>query len=353
MLVYFSFYFLAIGSYFAYRSVIDPRRVYFLLVSFLSVWLFAGLRGSVGQDRLNYSLHFERLVSWTDRVDYFSYIEPFFAVIMVLFSIFFDSSVSVFLFLSFLQTILLFQISYRMHHGVIFFASYIIVFYVSLNFNVIRAGLALLLFLQALVFCKEKKGAFYLLLALATHVSVGALLPLYLLRARLSFGSSIIIVVFCAIAGVFAWIAMGDYLVFKYTVYVLEADAEVSVPGTMVILIVTGFIVLIFERRVPFEVLFAYFLMSFWMILTTKFSVFHRFYQMAFLVFLFFVFEKRVFNLYSLRVRLSSLYTVLLVAYFSLMTAAGMLSEVQRIYDSGKGDVEYASLPYSFFWSDD
>ncbi|OHY79840.1 hypothetical protein BCA33_15295 [Marinobacter sp. AC-23] len=278
--------------------------------------------------------------------------EPFFASLMIVFSAVFDDVFAVFLFFSFIQAVLIFKIVGKMHHGVFFFSSYILIFYVSLNLNVLRAGLALLLFIQSLLFCKTRKGGVYLVLALATHVSVFALLPLYLIRSKARVRDYFFVILTCAVFGWLAWIFMGDYLIFKIQVYVLDIDSGFHVSVSMIALIFFGFFMLLLDRNFSSEAIFAYVIMMVWMVLTTKFSVFHRFYQMAFLVFLFLVFEKRVFRFSEFKVRPFSVYAMLLVIYFTVSTAIGMLNEGQRVYDSGKGDFEYTIVPYSLFWLD-
>jgi len=338
-------------NYFLYRLSLGASRVCFLWCSFLGVWLFAGLRGSVGQDTPNYTAHFNGLVSWSDRMDYFSSIEPFFALLMISFSLIFDSVSPFFMFISFVQALLVFNISGRLYHGGAFFLAYILIFYVSMHFNVLRAGLAALLFVQAILYSGSRKGIFYLALSMMTHVSVFALLPFYIYRSKLGLKGWFSLVFVCVFFGAFFWSFMGEYLSHKVQVYLMSVDFELNVSISMLALIVSGFFVyMVFDLRFSKEAIMAYLMMSIWMVLTTSFPVFHRFYQITFLLFLFFVFEKRFFGFENVSIRPFAAYSLMLVMYFSLMIWVGMLGEAQRIKSSGIGSLDYTFLPYEMFF---
>ena len=194
---------------------------------------FSALRGYVGTDTYAYHLMFLDNGA-EDLLDVAKSIEPLFALLIKFVALITDSSFVFVALISIIQGLLLTGLATTSKKPAIFLLVYIALFYINFQFNILRAGTAILLLVLANRIPNEAKNQskFYLLgiAAILIHYStVIGFLPMLLIRQK-NRNAQCFAVVLIVIALVFAYyfVMNNEALYGKYLVYSAELSSEVS-----------------------------------------------------------------------------------------------------------------------------
>lgn len=144
---------------------------------FLYMLLFSGLRGVVGADTPTYLGYFERADSLDGWELLFQSVEPLFAIFILMVRVISEEGAFFLFSCSLLQTFIAFYI-YKKTANKNFIFVYLILFYLNFHFNTLRAGLATLLFLAALLSSKRSIRYAFLVAAPGFHVSILIFYPI-------------------------------------------------------------------------------------------------------------------------------------------------------------------------------
>lgn len=186
--------------------------------------LFAGLRANIGTDTFAYRAFFDG--RHTRAVDPFRF-EPFFVLFARAVRLVSDDS-QIFLFaVALLSAVLLYLIANEMEEKRLFLLLYFSTFYISLQFNLLRTGLGVLLALYAYILASKRRAAFALpmVLAFGTHYSTIALVPPYVATRNLRL-RHIAGLLLAAVATVIAGFSM---LSDKWEAYSAEAKGDPTI----------------------------------------------------------------------------------------------------------------------------
>lgn len=194
---------------------------------------FSALRGYVGTD--TYTYHTIFLDNGSEGIlDVAKSIEPFFALLIKFVALITDSSFIFVAFISIIQGLLLVRLVATSKKPTVFLLVYIALFYINFQFNILRAGTAILLLVLANRIPDESKNQsrFYLLGAASVLIHYSAaigFLPMLLIRQKnrnAQFFSAAWIVV--ALTFAYYFLMDNEALYGKYLVYSTELSSEVS-----------------------------------------------------------------------------------------------------------------------------
>jgi hypothetical protein len=253
--LYFSFY---IGSVFflicspdRYFKKISNEIVFFLVIIILL--LFAGFRYGIATDYWSYYNLF-------NEKEGIQRIEPGFAFLIKTYkAIFFSKSYNGFVFLiSFLSIIIKYLFFRKLRNPFFALLFYISLFYISLEYNVIRQGLACSIICHAIDFSRKKNVflfSFFIIVAATIHISSLVFLPLYFLcvkkiRAKIQ---TVIIVILLAM---FTRLFLLDFLLSVMTFIIGLRTSAMASQLTAYLIPVDFTITLGFIRRVVIILLF-------------------------------------------------------------------------------------------------
>src|SRR5690554_6479271 len=343
--------FLGAGFYFSTISLLVLHRLssgvlsrLFIFIFFIAIWLYAGLRGDVGQDTLSYvNMYGEYggipLEYW------FLKMEPVFVSLVWLHKKIFVN-VSLFFFLySGIQALLLYLIYQRLHHKVFFLISYTLIFYFEFHLNILRGGMAFLLFLTSLTEENKRKSVLILTSSILFHVSVVVFIPLYFFvkRFNLRFSIFLTLIVFSFSLLVLSFI--GD----KFEVYLKGVDFSYEFSTISVVL----FVFFVFSSFLSFRLKVDYFSASSYLLLSVFLvpyvDIVYRVLYPSLLILLYFCTKSELFSLKRKRFSFRLPFVLVSVFWFSFSAIFFQFNEGQNRLDTGKGNPEFSYLPYSTF----
>lgn len=162
---------------------VHQRLVAFFCI--MTLTLFSAVRGFNGTDTYSYHLMFSDNLS-TPLLEMIKNVEPLFAFILILISIITDNSFAFIAFISLIQGLIVVKLIKTSKQPILFLILYVSVFYFDFEFNILRAGTAILLLVLATRYidCQERM-AFYIccVAAVLMHYSVlFAIVPLIYLK---------------------------------------------------------------------------------------------------------------------------------------------------------------------------
>lgn len=178
---------------------------------------FAAIRGYVGTDTYAYHTMFSDF-SGESLSDIFVVIEPVFAVLIKFVALLSDNPFVYMICIAIIEGLLLAYAALTSRDPIRFLSLYLVIFYLNLHFNVVRAGVAILLLILAMRVPKDSghEIRFFVLglLAVLSHYSaILGFVPLLLLRHHAAHSK---------------WIAAGSVVLLLGVIYV-SADASVFV----------------------------------------------------------------------------------------------------------------------------
>lgn len=335
------------------RSEKSEFRILFLFISFLGLWLVAGLRGDVGQDTFSYSEHFYELGRGIPYSHYFMNIEPFFAILLYFSSLLFNDVTFFFLILSLIQAVALWLLLKRVWHSGFFLFSYLFIFYLDYHMNAIRGGVAILVFLLAMSYAPSRVSVLLFLSSIMLHVSVILLAPFFVFRVTRGLKYKFLfwlalLIVSCSVVAL-----LGEAILLKISFYFIDESFDFRIPKAMALLSLLGVLAIMLQRTVTKEFLILFFLIIITWMLNASLDIFYRINLMFLLLMFYLAFEHRAAHLRELRFRPTMVYALGLVVWFSINFLLPLPSEREKILLSGKGNPEFSFVPYSFFWSSD
>lgn len=165
MIFYCLFYFFQIYVILFLRNYGYKDNKYILLAAIIFSTLFAGLRGDVGVDTFAYR-EFYNAIDQPDREIFF---EPTFTVIALIGNLFGFGSQFLILSVALMQGFFLYLIIRKIKEKDIFYLLFLSTFYVYINLNLIRVGLAMCILGFAMLVAETTKG-YKALLAFSTAV---------------------------------------------------------------------------------------------------------------------------------------------------------------------------------------
>jgi len=174
---YFIFYFSQLAAILIARTLGLKDNKYVLLVLLTLATCFAGLRGEIGTDVVAYRSFYEGIATQESEVVF----EPLFLIISLLGNAMGLSSQFLIFSVAALQGFFLYLTLKRIEEKDFFYLLFITTFFVYLQMNIIRVGLALCILAYALVLNEERKRAAVpmYIVSLLTHVSAAFALPLF------------------------------------------------------------------------------------------------------------------------------------------------------------------------------
>lgn len=345
MLTYILFYSVSIVCYGIGVNLKHKIKHFFLFSSFLAVWLFSGLRGTVGQDTKSYTAHFDGISTFGDMLAYFGKVEPLFAVLVVVTRLLFDSAQALFLLVSFLQAALFFFVSSRLYHGILFFSIYLLTFYADFHMNVLRAGLAGLFFVSALVTYNDRKTSWlFFFLAVMSHISILAFFPVYAFRLGLSVKFVLRVLLVLSFVGSIYYYLYSDVLAYKFSVYFVDGVVLGEVPKTFLLLSLLGIGFWSISRKIRADLVVAFLIFAIFWVGATQIQIFHRLYSLGALIFFSLAFVEKGWSRFEVRPLI--IYSVVLGLWFSIFNYMGMINESEKWKRIGRGDLEYTYVPY-------
>lgn len=155
------------------------RKLALYIIVLLS-FLIAGLRGTVGIDTFAYKEIFNSL-SLSTYNPYLS-MEPFLLIVFEFVSKFTNESQVALASIAAIQALLLFKIVNSIKYPFLFLFVYFISFYLEFHTNTLRAGLAVLFFLNAINANSSRKSVAFVIMSLLSHVSILFLIPIWFVK---------------------------------------------------------------------------------------------------------------------------------------------------------------------------
>lgn len=209
----------------------QQKRVAYFCV--LLITLFSAMRGYVGTDTYSYHVMFIN-GSIENMLDISKSIEPLFAA-LIKFSAFIINSSFVFIALiSIIQGILLIKLISISKNPANFLMVYIAIFYLNFEFNILRAGTAILFIVLANQLSNNKNNnvGFYLagIAAVLIHYSTAiAFLPMIILNQKKKNTKLLAIaLVVITLIGAYYFVLNNDALYGKYIIYSSEIFSQIS-----------------------------------------------------------------------------------------------------------------------------
>lgn len=359
MALYIIFYFLVGLLGFLQSRLPSNQKNVVVLMIFLLLALFAGFRGAVGSDTLNY------LEIYQNSPDLFRFfesqwtVEPGFLFLNSLHKFFFNSNFLYLFGYSVFQALLVMHLYKKSNNPAIFIIVYVVVFYLNFNFNILRAGTATLLLLLALNSKKSLMVIFYFAIGLSFHLSIIVALPLLLVGRNLPVRK----LIFCYLSlfgltlGVV--ITFSDKILYKIFRYINYMEYSGSYPIVLLFttLVFIGTIV-VRKSNLPSIYIFSGLLLIASLMVTFFLPGFYR----VTLIFLFLYF----WYLIQYFRRFISLYSLIFCVFFLYHAVSSIIllgSERERLEKSIATTVEPRAevyrdalkttyIPYKFYWED-
>lgn len=163
----------------------EDKQKWFAVCGVITITLFAAVRGFNGTDTYSYHLIFSENVS-TPLIELVRIIEPLFALLLKFISIVTENSFVFIAFVSAIQGLILVKLVCTSKKPIIFLLVYVAIFYFEFEFNILRAGTAiLLLVLASRCIASPRSRGFYVYGSAAVLMHYSALfglLPLVYLK---------------------------------------------------------------------------------------------------------------------------------------------------------------------------
>lgn len=241
---------LLIINYLGVDKITKKYKLFFLITTFLYLWLFSGLRYQVGMDYIAYEDYYEQSLYGLCS----DFKEPGFAYVFYICRNMGIPFYIITLFLSFITIFLIYKFIFR--YSVLPFLSILIFYtfahYYTYSFNVMRQVLASYIFLVSISLIDQRKFFKYALVIIFTtlfvHTSAIILLPLYFILHKnytLKF-KILLLCATCMASSVFVAI-IGN--IEAYSIYLKFDNYAHGLSITTAILIVVSSIFLIIESR--------------------------------------------------------------------------------------------------------
>jgi len=318
----------------------------YLFIFFIIIFLYAGLRGDVGQDTLSYVRMYNEY-GGVPVTNWFFVMEPLFVLLVWLHKLLFDNVTNFFLLFSAFQVFLLSVASKGLHHRNLFLFLYAIIFFFEFNLNILRAGSAFLIFLCSLSLSnKSDKASFFIfLVASLFHLSVLAFFPILISRINRPFKY---------IVGYFFSIVIFGIIFFpiihhKFLFYISSMDLSLKWSTILFILTSIFIFTLILKRKINSILLNASLILIFTIFLIPYIGIAYRLLQGALIVIFYLLCERKLINVRELKADPNILFITALAIWFALFNWSFYLGEQEMRIRTGKGDPSYSFIPYSTF----
>jgi hypothetical protein len=319
------------------------------------ITLFASIRGFTGTDTYSYHLIFSENIS-TPLPELMGSTEPLFALFLKASSMVTSNSFAFIAFISIVQGVVLVKLVLTSKKPVVFLLMYIAVFYFEFEFNILRAGTAILLLVLATRYIDCKQGReFYIYAGAAVlmhYSTLLVLLPLvYIkedgLRTRIFFTTLTLLLALILFNYLIDQSRLGIFTRYFYTVK-KEQSSQFGFG-----FYVTQLLYLIFYFSIIKTKRFAIqtFLLIAWltiMWLSLSFAYVDRVNIILSAIFLFLGIEVEVEN------RRNQVRTIALAGIF-VVSLFGNLTTMEGVSTSTELDSNYAASPYiphRFFWEE-
>ena len=207
MIAYLIFYLFVSVVFFKTTTTFGTEKKIGIAIFFTAIFLFSGIRGSVGSDTPNYVLLFQNLTDSEYAKSQLTKIEPLFVIWAYLLRKVTDSNFLFILSYSGMQAGLLYFIFKKIENKY-FVLIYIYIFYLNFHFNILRAGMAGLLFTYFLVERNKTMKTIAALAAPGFHVSILFFYPFFVFKYTLKN------IFFYAIITLFLFFIAREYIEF-------------------------------------------------------------------------------------------------------------------------------------------
>ena len=333
----------------------ENKQKWFAFFGVIVITLFAAVRGFNGTDTYSYHLMFSENIS-TPLMEAVRIIEPLFAFLLKFTSIFTENSFVFIAFVSVIQGLILVKLVCTSKKPVIFLLVYVSVFYFDFEFNILRAGTAILLLILASRYIdSSRSGEFYIYGGAAVLMHYSALfgfLPLvYIKEDRLWVRISFTVLALFSILIIFNYlldqsrldifakyldsVAKDQLSQFGFGFYIIQLLYLLFYFGTVKI-----------EKFAIHTFLFVAWVAMMW--LSLSFAYVDRINVVISALFLFLGIEANV-TIRRNQVRIIALAGIIVVSLF------GNLTTMEAVSNSTELDPNYAAspyIPYKFFWEE-
>lgn len=352
MIEYFFIYIFVISSSIGYVYFPRLKSIFIFQVVFI-FFIFAGFRGSVGADTVVYESIYNRYLVEGYGVFDFRF-EPIFVFIMKVCSYFSNDAQILFVFYAATQSFFLFFVLKNMKSPMFFLCIYTIAFYLQFHMNVIRVGLAAIVFIYSLQCSSKKKSILFLSLSLLCHFSILLVVPLWLIYRKM--------VNLKVIATAFLFLILliyilYDYILIKNAMYFDGGEKIISLSPIALMIFMsapTYYILSVFIRkRFSPVLLFTVTFLSAMILGMLYIDIFYRIYTLICFFILFFVSQNGV-NI-KCQYNVMAPFYILFFSSLVLFSTLAINNERQYVEKSrGKSSIEYqyTFIPYVFSFNE-
>jgi hypothetical protein len=326
----------------------------------LVITIFAAMRGYVGTDTYAYHLMFGDY-SNIDVLDAARNIEPLFVILIKFTAIVSNSSFLFVGLISVIQGFLLYRLVKTSNNPADFLVIYIAIFYLNFEFNILRAGTAILILILASRVLREEAGKEFYWLGIAavlTHYSaIIGFLPLAYFRQKNISTKIITIISIVVAASLMSYFVMTNEALYgKYLIYSEELGSNFSDETNRSFYFSLPLYFLLYisvvRKENAFNITSLFLIWFFLRWATTLFMIVGRVELIVNALLLFFVIEH---VLSGWRKQIRSVALVSLV----IMWLYGNLNVLDRVDPVSSGGVDLDSThlmspynPYKFFWDE-
>jgi hypothetical protein len=349
MVAYYIFYGFVFLLLSAAGMTSGAARSLFVWIVFGGLFIFSGIRGSVGIDTFQYMQIYELIdepgMFWL----YLSKKEPLFVVFTYFHKIIFDSIVFYFASISFIQTALLYFVYKKAGRYLVLIFFYVLIVYFEMHFNTLRAGLAALLLALSLLELSLKRKVVLFILAGGFHFSVFLFAPLVVASLPGSKTKRVLISIGIVFLAAFVVVYFDAYLAKKAGDYFGQADGfKVSYSGFLFIVLLI--LSLLLEKKADF----LYFLVVLYLVgilaIRNIFPVFYRFFNVALLLYIVFGLRHFKGNKGAVSALAYGVYIILLFLNGALFVSSIIYQKEK--YDGSVVNVDFLYDPYEFYFDD-
>ena len=314
--------------------------------------LIPGLRGDVGQDTFSYGTYFSSIHGIDSVVILLAQLEPVLTFLMYVVKKITGSYTVFLLLVSFIQGVLIWNISRKIEHKYLFLALYCSLFLIEYHFNVIRASLGILLFTNALLYAKVRVrlSALLVLLALLTHISAAIFIPVWLFRVKMK---PLTFALTCSIIAVFffvIWFVIGDMLLHKLEFYGLTKVPNVEFPLLSTVLIFIIFLGVAFLSKVTYTFLASVAIFSIALFLSATFDIMYRIFFISFFLVLVLAFERSSFSIKKVKFKPIIISLLVVNLWFSVGNLNYVLNEPYLRNSEDKVRQDFTFVPYELWY---
>lgn len=342
MQTYITFYFIQLGAIIIARAFGLRDNKYLLLVLITLATCFAGLRGEVGTDVIAYRTFYNE-VGLQDREVVF---EPFFLTISLLGNALGFPSQFLIFSVAALQGIFIYLALKQIVEKDTFYLIFVATFFVYLQMNTIRVGLALCITAYALVLNDERKRSAIsiFVLSILTHVTAAFALPLFSKRWYRAIPIAIIVII------IFQNFFLSKLVAYFIGENIIRTENDFVGIGFLLSLVIIAYCITVEKKWEDRKIRISFFTFGLFKIAIPLFPAFDRI-SLIFSVPLFvLLLRTRV----TTRTRFALFLIVAYGIYGSLSFIANSDASVETLIAENPGfALLYANthwLPYEFFW---